>query len=70
MSERKIVETLSDLEQALEQVKKAQQKFATFSQQQVDNIFKAVALTANNMRIPLARLAVEETGMGVCPSGG
>ena len=65
MSERKIVESLSDLEHALEQVKQAQQKFSKYSQQQVDEIFKAVALTANNMRIQLARLAVEETGMGV-----
>lgn len=65
MLERKNVETLSDLEQTLNQVKKSQQQFASYSQQQVDEIFKAVALAANNMRIPLARLAVEETGMGV-----
>ena len=65
MRERKKVETLNDLEQTLEQVKKAQQQFASYSQQQVDEIFKAVALTANNMRIQLARIAVEETGMGV-----
>ena len=65
MRERKKVETLNDLEQTLEQVKKAQQQFASYSQQQVDEIFKAVALMANNMRIQLARIAVEETGMGV-----
>ncbi|MBR7103357.1 MAG: bifunctional acetaldehyde-CoA/alcohol dehydrogenase [Lentisphaeria bacterium] len=43
----------------------AQKEFANFSQEQVDKIFKAAALAANAMRIPLAQMAVEETGMGV-----
>ncbi len=46
-------------------VKKAQEIYANFSQEQVDRIFQAAALAANNMRIPLAQMAVEETGMGV-----
>ena len=65
MAERKSVETLADLEQTLKSVREAQEKFASYSQEQVDKIFRAVALKANNMRIPLAKLAVEETGMGV-----
>ena len=46
-------------------VSTAQKEFANFSQEQVDKIFKAAALAANAMRIPLAQMAVEETGMGV-----
>ncbi|MBQ7394517.1 MAG: bifunctional acetaldehyde-CoA/alcohol dehydrogenase [Lentisphaeria bacterium] len=46
-------------------VNAAQKVFADFSQEQVDRIFRAAALAANNMRIPLAQMAVEETGMGV-----
>ena len=46
-------------------VNAAQKEFANFSQEQVDRIFRAAALAANNMRIPLAQMAVEETGMGV-----
>ena len=46
-------------------VKAAQEVFANYSQAQVDKIFQAAALAANNMRIPLAQMAVEETGMGV-----
>ncbi|MBO5900703.1 MAG: aldehyde dehydrogenase family protein, partial [Lentisphaeria bacterium] len=46
-------------------VKAAQEIFANYSQEQVDKIFRAAALAANNMRIPLAQMAVEETGMGV-----
>ncbi len=46
-------------------MKAAQQKFATFSQKQVDHIFCAAALAAANARIPLAQMAVAETGMGV-----
>ena len=65
MKERKIVETLEDLQNEINAVKEAQQKFASFTQEQVDKIFRAVALKANNLRIPLARSAVEETGMGV-----
>lgn len=46
-------------------VKKAQTEFSEFSQEQVDEIFAKAAMAADNMRIPLAKLAVEETGMGV-----
>ena len=46
-------------------VSAAQKEFANFSQEKVDKIFKAAALAANNMRIPLAQMAVEETGMGI-----
>ena len=46
-------------------VKAAQEVFANYSQAQVDKIFQAAALAANSMRIPLAQMAVEETGMGV-----
>ena len=46
-------------------VRAAQKKFSTYSQEQVDKIFRAAALAANNMRIPLAKDAVAETGMGI-----
>ncbi len=46
-------------------VRAAQEKFATYSQEQVDHIFYKAAMAADNARIPLARMAVEETGMGV-----
>ena len=49
----------------LARVRAAQEKFATYTQEQVDKIFYAAALAANKMRIPLAKMAVEETGMGV-----
>jgi acetaldehyde dehydrogenase / alcohol dehydrogenase len=49
----------------IEEVKKAQSEYANYSQEQVDHIFKQAALAANNARIPLAKLAVEETGMGI-----
>ena len=55
-------ETLKEL---IDRVRAAQQIFATYSQEQVDKIFLAAATAANKARIPLARLAVEETGMGV-----
>ncbi|MGG6242382.1 bifunctional acetaldehyde-CoA/alcohol dehydrogenase [Nodosilinea sp. AN01ver1] len=59
------VTNLIELEALIKQVKEAQEKYATFSQEQVDYIFRAAALAANAARIPLAKLAVEETGMGV-----
>ena len=49
----------------IEEVKKAQAEYANYDQEQVDHIFKQAALAANNARIPLAKLAVEETGMGI-----
>jgi acetaldehyde dehydrogenase/alcohol dehydrogenase len=59
------VVTKEDLDALIARVKAAQQKFATFSQKQVDHIFRNAALAAADARIPLAQLAVEETGMGV-----
>ncbi len=59
------VNSAEALEQLVARVKKAQKIYATFSQEQVDKIFKAASLAANKARIPLAKMAVEETGMGV-----
>jgi len=59
------VTNTEELTQALARCRKAQEKFATYTQEQVDKIFLAAATAANKARIPLARLAVEETGMGV-----
>ena len=63
--ERKPVETAEDLEELISRVKAAQKEFATYSQEQIDKIFRAAALAANKSRIPLAKMAVEESGMGV-----
>jgi acetaldehyde dehydrogenase/alcohol dehydrogenase len=60
-----IVDSVSSLNEALTSIREAQETFATFPQEKVDAIFKAAALAANHARIPLAKLAVEETGMGV-----
>lgn len=60
-----VVDTPEALDALIKHVKKAQEIFETYSQEQVDKIFKAAALAANKMRIPLAQMAVEETGMGV-----
>ena len=60
-----IVETVEGLEKALAEVKAAQKAFSTYTQEQVDKIFLAAATAANKMRIPLAKMAVEETGMGI-----
>jgi acetaldehyde dehydrogenase/alcohol dehydrogenase len=56
---------LAELETLIQQVKAAQAEYATFTQEQVDRIFHKAALAANNERIPLAKLAVQETGMGI-----
>jgi acetaldehyde dehydrogenase/alcohol dehydrogenase len=63
--ERKIIDSVKSLEAALVRVKEAQRKFALYPQEKVDKIFKAAAIAANQARIPLAKMAVEETGMGV-----
>ena len=63
--ERKIVDSVEALEETLASVKEAQKKFSTYTQEQVDKIFLAAAIAANQARIPLAKMAVEETGMGV-----
>jgi len=53
------------LEQLIQRVKEAQKQYATYTQEQVDYIFKKAALAANTARIPLAKMAATETGMGV-----
>ena len=63
--ERKSVESVERLEEVIASVREAQRKYATYTQEQVDKIFLAAATAANKQRIPLAKLAVEETGMGV-----
>ena len=60
-----IVDSVEKLEQAIARTRKAQQLFATYTQEQVDRIFLAAASAANKARITLAKLAVAETGMGV-----
>ena len=54
-----------ELKEILKQVRAAQVEFSTYSQEKVDEIFKAAATAANSARIILAEMAVEETGMGV-----
>ena len=63
--ERAMVDSVETLEAALKSVRAAQKRYATYTQEQVDAIFKAAAIAANQARIPLAKMAVEETGMGV-----
>ena len=60
-----IVDSVEKLQEAIANTREAQQKFATYTQEQVDKIFLAAASAANKARIPLAKMAVEETGMGV-----
>lgn len=60
-----IVNDEATLEKLLARVRAAQAEFATFPQEKVDAIFRAAALAANNQRIPLAKMAVAETGMGI-----
>ena len=60
-----LIDNVSALEAKLEEIREAQKIFATFSQDQVDKIFFEAAIAANKERIPLAKMAVEETGMGV-----
>ena len=60
-----IVDSVASLEHKLNRIRSAQAAFAQYTQEQVDRIFLAAATAANKQRIPLAKLAVEETGMGV-----
>ena len=60
-----IVHGVDELQDKIASMRAAQAEFATFSQEQVDKIFYEAALAANKQRIPLAKMAVEETGMGV-----
>ena len=61
----KAIDSLDALTSRIASMRKAQAEFATFSQEQVDKIFHAAAIAANKARIPLAKMAVEETGMGI-----
>ncbi len=60
-----LVDSIEALQARMAEMRKAQEVFATYSQEQVDRIFKAAATAANKARIPLAQMAVEETGMGI-----
>ena len=62
---RTLIDSVESLESAIARVREAQRKFATYTQEQVDAIFKAAAIAANKARIPLAKMAVAETGMGI-----
>lgn len=62
---REIIDSVEKLEAELDRVRAAQREFATYTQEQVDRIFFAAAMAANKARIPLAKMAVEETGMGL-----
>ncbi len=59
------VDSVEKLEEAIARVREAQKKFALYTQEQVDKIFLAAATAANQARVPLAKMAAEETGMGV-----
>ncbi len=63
--EYNIIDSVEKLEQAIKHIRKQQEIFSTFTQEQVDKIFLAAASAANKARIPLAKMAVEETGMGI-----
>ena len=63
--QRETVDCVEKLEREIARVREAQAKFASYTQEQVDKIFFEAAMAANKMRIPLAKMAVEETGMGV-----
>ena len=69
MAKKETIPTIIDTPEALTAkmaaMKEAQKIFATYTQEQVDKIFKAAATAADKMRIPLAKMAVEETGMGI-----
>lgn len=58
-------DNVKQLQATISRIRQAQKQFATYSQQQVDDIFREAAIAANNARIELAKMAVEETGMGL-----
>ena len=60
-----LVDNVDALMAKMNEIKEAQRLFSTYTQEKVDEIFKAAAIAANKQRIPLAKLAVEETGMGI-----
>ena len=59
------VTNAQELTLRIQQLREAQKQFATYTQEQVDEIFRQAAMAANNARIKLAKMAVEETGMGI-----
>ena len=63
--QEQVIASVDDLNALIGRMRVAQAKFATYSQEQVDQIFYEAAMAANKARIPLAKMAVEETGMGV-----
>ena len=65
MKDYSIIDSVEKLEEAISRTRQAQKIFATYSQEQVDKIFLAAASAANKARIPLAQMAVNETGMGI-----
>ena len=60
-----IIDNVDALAAKMKEMREAQKIFATYTQEQVDKIFFAAAVAANQARIPLAKMAVEETGMGI-----
>ncbi|MBO5287697.1 MAG: bifunctional acetaldehyde-CoA/alcohol dehydrogenase [Clostridia bacterium] len=65
MKDYAIVNSVESFKEAFARVKRAQEKFSKYTQEQVDKIFTSAAIAANRARIPLAKMAVEETGMGI-----
>jgi acetaldehyde dehydrogenase / alcohol dehydrogenase len=59
------ITNVEELMQEMKQIKESQRKYAAYSQEQVDEIFRQAAMAANNARVKLAKMAVEETGMGI-----
>ena len=60
-----VTDSVETLEATIARVREAEKKYATYTQEQVDAIFLAAAIAADKARIPLAKMAVEETGMGI-----
>ena len=65
MQEFRPIDSVEALQERMTIMRRAQREFAKFTQEQVDHIFFEAAMAANKARIPLAKMAVEETGMGV-----
>lgn len=65
MTEQGKVDNVDALQKRMKELRRAQEIFAAYTQEQVDKIFFAAAMAANKARIPLAKMAVQETGMGV-----
>ena len=63
--EQGLIDNVDALQARMKEMRKAQKIFATYTQEQVDKIFFAAAMAANKARIPLAKMAVKETGMGI-----